>query len=490
MTRDPAEICKSYNALLDAVQAGAIKNEKAAIELSNLDAQVKALRQEKALAALDRPENGSEVELRRFIAEDGRPILRGAIDKNTEVWVDGLLDSKPVCAWQKEFQDLCEIRAVASLRGSSSQNAPTPKADELIRRHIARAPGPMKKSLEGVVQRLFSGGSGAGAEWQQTVVLPRVEETMKIMAEAAGYFETVEMASKTLDWPFMTTGLRPVLKGAPTTDNPAYYTGSTPDTTKRSFTAVGMAVLTQILDDAEEDSIIAAMPYLREQLAQAVLDGEEDAIFNGDTAATHQDTIASWNIRSRWGSSGLGTSLDHRRGWIGLRARAVDIGANAQLDGSSYTAFSGASGLLAAAELKLHHGSMNKPLVYFTSPEHYIKLIKSDSNLLTLEKYGINASIITGEVGKVGLTRIHRTQYLSADLNTSGIYDNTTMTKTNAVLCDPSRFKVFRRRGLSLETQKEIRNGVTYMVLTCRETFGTVDASSTVNEVQVYNLAK
>ena len=40
----------------------------------------------------------------------------------------------------------------------------------------------------------------------------------------------------------------------------------------------------------------------------------EDVIFNGDTAATHQDTIASWNARGRWGTVGLGTSLDHRRG--------------------------------------------------------------------------------------------------------------------------------------------------------------------------------
>ena len=489
--KDPANVSKSFNQLLDAIKESRISEQKAVQELKALDADFKQLRQERALAALERPELGSEVQLRQFVAEDGRPILRGVEGKTPEdSYLPGLLDSKPVCEWQRELQDLVEIRTVASMRGNALYNAPTPKIDKMIRRHIGLAPAPIKKAMEGVVERLFSGASGAGADWQQTLVLPRVEETMKILAQVAAYFEEVPMGSKTLDWPFMTTGLRPYLKGSPTTDNPAFYNSSTPATTKRSFTATGFAVLAQILDDADEDSIIAAMPFLREQLAQGILDGEEDAIINGDSTATHQDDIANWDIRGRWGSTGLGTSGDHRRAWIGLRARALDIGATASLDGSSYSAFSGASGLQAAAEIKLHHGSMNKPLVYFCSPEHYIKLIKSDSNLLTLEKYGANASIITGEVGKMGLTRIHRTQYLSADLNTSGLYDNSTKTKTGAVLVDTSRFKIFRRRGLALETQKEIRNGVTYMVLTNRETFGTVDAATTVNQVYVYNLAK
>lgn len=493
--KDPVNIVKSFNELLDLVKAERISNEKATRELAALDAEVKTLRQEKAMASLDRGEVGSEIEMRQFLKPDGSVLLRGVEGRDEEdpVWTPGLLDSKPVCEWQKEFQNLLEVRTVAALRPNGGVGyAPTPRIDRLIQRHIRLAPAPIRKALEdkGLVQRLFSGASGSGSEWQQTLVLPRVEETLKVLAQAAGYFEEVPMGSKTLDWPFMTTGLRPYLKGSPTVDNPAYYTASTPVTTKRSFTATGLAVLSQILDDAEEDSIIAAMPFLRTQLAEAILDGEEDAIFNGDTAASHGDTgLSAWNIRSRWGASGLATSTDHRRAWIGLRHRAIGIGATAKLDGSSYTAFSGAAGLQAAAELKLHHGSMNKPLVYFTSPEHYIKLIKSDSNLLTLEKYGAQASIMTGEVGKMGMTRIQRTQYLDKELNASGIYDDSTKTKTGAVLCDPSRFKIFRRRGLALETQKEIRNGVTYLVLTIRETFGTVDASTTVNEVYVYNLA-
>lgn len=489
----PEAVAKSYNELVKAVKEGRIAEQKAVQELARLDAEVKRLAQERALSSMERPEIGSEAEMRQYISDDGRIVLRGHGHTRDALHVPGLLDDKPVCEWQRRMQELVEMRTLAAMRpGNGTGAAPTPRIDKLIERHIKVAPAPIRKALDDmqIVQRLFNGAAGAGSEWEQTLVLPRVEETMKVLAGMANFFEVVPMGSKTLELPFMTTGLRPYLKGAPSVDNPAYYTGSTVATTNRSFTAVGMSVLTQLLDDATEDSIIDTISFLREQCAQAIVDGEEDAIVNGDTTASHQDDIANWDIRSRWGSSGLGTTADHRRAWLGLRARAVDIGATAKLDGSSYTAFSGASGILSAMELKLHPGSMNGPTVYFSSPEHFIKVIKSDTNLLTLEKYGPQATIFTGEVGKVGMTRVHRSQYLSADMNTSGIYDNSTKTKTGSLLVDPRRYKIFRRRGLALETAKEIRNGVTYLVLTIREVFGTVDASGTVNVVYGYNLDK
>lgn len=495
-------LARSFAQLYDAIKGGKIGDSDAATQLARLDGEVRALREAASVGAIDRAIGNDEAEMRAFVAESGKIVLRGDLGAGKDGkdspagYSGGLLDSAPTCEWHARFLDLVEARTIATMgrpgdHGNKAAPAQTPVIDGLIRRHIATAPSFIRKGFEGTVERLFSGASGAGSEWQATLVLPRVEETLKVIAELGAYFQTVDMPTKTISWPFMSTGLRPYLKGAATMDNPAYYTGSTPDTTARSFTSTGMAVLTQILDDADEDSILAALPFLRLQLAEAIRDGEEDAILNGDTAATHQDTIASWNIRGRWGASGLGGSMDHRRAWIGLRARAEDIGATAKLDGTSYTALTGASGLLAAAEIKLHAGSMNSQgLVYACSPEHYVKIIKGDTSVLTLDKYGAGASIMNGEVGKVMNTRIHRTQYLSADLNTSGIFDNATTTKTAAVLVDARRFARFRRRGLMLEADKDIRNGVTYLVSTMRGTFGTVDASTTVNEVYVYNLAK
>lgn len=498
--KTPDALVKGYNDLVLAIKSGKISDPEAVQRMNAMDAEIKALKQEKALEQLGRPAIGSESLMRQFVVSDKRAPLRlrgGDVQvENTSIYVPGLLDSKPVCEWQRELQDLCELRTIAMIARGQDQNlGGSPKLDAMIRRHFDLAPAEIRKAAgvgdtNGMVQRLFSGAAGTGAEVAQTLVLPRIEEQLKVIAESAAYFEEVEMGSKTVNLPFMTTGLRPYLKGAPTGDNPAYYTSSTPDLTQRSFTASGMAVMVQLLDDADEDSIIAMAPFLRTQIAEALRDGEEDTIFNGDTAATHQDTIASWNARGRWGTVGLGTSLDHRRAHIGLRARCVDIGATAQLDGSSYTAVSGTAGLFSAAELKLQVGSMNGPLVYFVSPEHFIKVIKADSNLLTLEKYGPQATIYTGEVGKVGMIRIQRSQWLTADLNASGIFDNATTTKTNAVLCDARRFKRFRRRGLQFDVAREVRNGVTYMVATNRGTFGTVDSSTAVNAVHVYNLAK
>ena len=103
-----------------------------------------------------------------------------------------------------------------------------------------------------------------------------------------------------------------------------------------------------IHDAAGEESAFAIIPAMTRQVAQDLEDAYEDCMINGDTAGTHQDTIASWNIRERWGSSGLGTSADHRRTFLGLRA-ALDKGTgdNSAFSFANFLAVSASMGELA-----------------------------------------------------------------------------------------------------------------------------------------------
>ena len=60
-------------------------------------------------------------------------------------------------------------------------------------------------------------------------------------------------------------------------------------------------------------------------------------MINGDTNATHQDDISNWSIREGWGSSGLGSSADHRRLFLGMRAAAKDKGSDVDIGGTVMT---------------------------------------------------------------------------------------------------------------------------------------------------------
>lgn len=503
--RTPADMERAIAGLADAIKAGHVRNEDQVRAVDDLSREVRAAKEAHAVELVATPQGGKERDFQRFVRADGTLRMR-SVDADAagddDPYGEGLFDSKAVDEWHYKLQDLLTARAIAGCRKDPSSphsavHTPTPKLDKSILAHIRRGPDCVRKAAEaGHVERLFSGASGGGSEWQQTVVLARIDEILKIKAEVANRFEVVEMPTKSITWPYASALPRPYLKGTPTVDNPAFYSASGATPTNTTFTTNGLAVMTQLLDDAMEDAVVATLPWFTMQLGEALRDGEEDAFFNGDTSATHQDTgvgsgAANWNARGRWGTTV--SPIDHRKAWIGFRKYALGIGSTAKLDGSSYTAFTGSAGLQLAVEQKLHFGSQNSQnLVYFCSPEHYNKIVKQDTNLISQLSLGALASLLPankGQVNAVANYQIHRTQWITGDMNASGLYDATTTTKTGALYVDTSRWKIFRRRGALVETAKEIRNGVTSVVATIRETFGTFDTTSPVTVVYAYNLA-
>jgi hypothetical protein len=156
-----------------------------------------------------------------------------------------------------------------------------------------------------------------------------------------------------------------------------------------------MAIRLQWDMESAEDSIIDAAPEMRRAMIEALMNGEADAVINGDTTATHQDTIASWDGDGLWATGALGGADDHRRIWIGLRKRALAIGADAKTDMSAvFTAdgFLDLKGKLASA-----HSRVGGGMVYLVSPRAHDLMLKFDE-LLTLDKVGPRATILSGQV--------------------------------------------------------------------------------------------
>jgi hypothetical protein len=79
---------------------------------------------------------------------------------------------------------------------------------------------------------------------------------------------------------------------------------------------------------------------------------------------------------------------------------------------------------------------------------------------------------------------------MTADLNDSGLYDNSTTNKTSLLIANVSRFLVGQYRAASVELDREISNGVTNVVATRRVAFGTVDSTTKKNVALSYDLDK
>ena len=417
----------------------------------------------------------------------------------------GLLTSKTVDDWHHDVKRWAEIRTMCKAlpdraRASIPGQIPHRKADAMLTRLLTeRAPAVVRAAVEPLlaecrpgrdrdsqfVGKIFNDSTNVGAEFIPDVTMPILWETLVAERRVEALFDVIPMSDKNQIYPFKTTGLRPYIKSSQTSDTYGSYTASTPATDSRTLTATGLAVRAIVDDDASEDSIIASEGLFRQMLADALVDATEDAIINGDSNATHQDTgIAAWNIRSRWGSTGLGTSADHRFAWLGLRGDAIDNSNTSDKSGAQTFA-----GIQSLRSLLASPMGMGGDCIVLTSPEFMIAKISQFSEVVTLEKYGPQATIFSGEVGKLGGMPVVLSEFMDCQLNASGIYDDSTKTKTGCLVFNRKRWVMGVRRGVMIESQKDIVSGVWNYVATVRKVFKKVDATATKSVAYGYNLS-
>lgn len=415
---------------------------------------------------------------RRNFYGNGEGVVRllGEHDKATGEWVPGLLDDDaPSSEWQAKaqrlFGDISLYRAATGAKHA-------PKMTKRLLAHLRRGPAPIAK--------VFADNSGEGGEFIGDVFVPDLAMEMRLPVTAAGLFRrTMTGSGGTTTNPFLTTGVQPFIYGVPASGDldPAEIEKSVPVTASRTHSPTTMAVSVPVNRDAEEDSFIEWGAFGRALVLEALRDGEEDCLINGDTAATHQDTgLASWaGPNSRWGVTG--STNDHRKAWIGLRARAFDVSATADKNAAqAYTDY-----MLWRSQLASAHKQLDG-LVYILNLDNVIAKLLTDSNLLTVDKYGPQASILTGEVGRIGGVPVVISEYMTGDLATSGLYTGSGTT-TGGLLVNRSRFEWVERRGARVEVEQRPTKHTNYFVASIRETFRTVDGASTKNLFYGYNLS-
>jgi hypothetical protein len=443
------------------------------------DAREAAITAAQGAATRDLGSEGERELARRYVAADGRVQVKGAYLDDRRPAKPGLIDDIPTCDVQRDLQRAAFAKKVVALASTRGGPVPTPEIDAEIRHLVGLLP----EAIRAPIQKTFTDASTYGAEWIPDVVPGYLEMGLRDARVLANEFTRVQMPAKEWRPPFLTTGLTPYLKGsAGSSDDPAKYRASSLATTNLTVTATGFAVRALIDEDAAEDSVIPAMPLLEQEEMAALIDGEEDALCNADTAATHQDSIATpWNPRSRWAGS-MGGSDDHRRAWIGLRARAFDV-SNTTDQGSAQTY----AGLLALrSTLAAPHGRSGR-LILLTSIEVYCQKLLGLAEVITVDKYGPNATVLSGEVASIGGMKIIVSDFMTSDLAATGLYTGSGA-KSSWVIANLDRFWIGERRGIRVESQKDVNSGVTAIVTTRREAFATRDSASHKNVALGYNL--
>jgi hypothetical protein len=437
-----------------------------------------------------------------------RSTVPGPLGRPVEV--AGLLDSEDTHGeWHHELKNaVIAGKIAASIKGGRSVN-PTrinfgdinrhaPKSADKIALLMARAPSEVRAlAAHDVIQRVFSATSDAAGgyaipdEMLSPVIAmdAKYDPSMPLSMDSIG---TEVMTGARFDQVFMSGNTRPYIYGTAGSDAPSKFTASSATWAKNSTQPINLAIRYVADINAVEDSILPSFAALQATIARDLALAREDAFHNSDTASTHQDTgLATFNPNSMWGTtSGAGSSLDHRRSIRGLRARALDASATSDAAGAITRAM--LTGTLPSVLDAAHQTSPD--LCLYMANQTYLKQISKLSEVSTVEKFGAQATIKGFRLAAIDGIMVETSPFIDEQFNASGIFDDTTKTKTVIEIANRGRFRWALRRGVSISMVVDQETGTIALVATVRFNLRDVDNGETgtgiKNTALLYNITK
>jgi hypothetical protein len=236
--------------------------------------------------------------------------------------------------------------------------------------------------------------------------------------------------------------------------------------------------------EADEASIVAMLPYFRGKLVRGMGDAEEDTTLNGDTNCGLSTAIDS-------DMTGLASLTHPRKAWDGYRKLA---------NSAVKKALQGAGTTIDIADLRNlrvefgKYGVKPSELTLVTGPVGLNKLLslKDGSNptpVLTLEKYGPKATILTGEIGSVDGTPLIVSEHVRENVSVAGVYDGVTTDRTLIHMVNRAAFVYGDFRRMSLNSRYVADTDQNVVVILQRLTFASwFPSDNTVGHI--YNIQK
>lgn len=331
------------------------------------------------------------------------------------------------------------------------------------------------KSDDELRKALDTGTSGAGAEWIPTGFSNQLVEKIRLARVVEAIFPAVNMPTNPYKFPVESAGATGYYVPENTADEGIKIKASTPTTANFEFSAKKFAGRVVYSSEIDEDSIVNMLNFTRDSLAIAIAEAKESAYINGDDSTTHQD-------------SNVTDSYDARKAFKGLRYYALNNAGTSTKDAGNANI---TTTLLRGTRLLLgKFGVSPSNLFYICSPNGYIQFLNL-SELLTLDKYGPNATILNGEVGRVDGSTILVSEFMWDNLNASGKYDGSTTDRTSVILLDRRGFWIGNRTGITLATEFDIERDQMKLVAKTRLAFEDpydATSASAIQAALLYNV--
>jgi HK97 family phage major capsid protein len=337
---------------------------------------------------------------------------------------------------------------------------------------LARSLPQFSERYNHVLRALDVDTSGEGADWVPTGIGSTLHERVRAEGKIAPLFQSIQLPTNPWKMPIEGTDSVAYRMGEPTTDTESKPAASTPGTVAATFDAEIFAARSLWSRTTDADSVVAMLPYVQRKLVGAFVTAEERAILDGDSDGTHQDTDVH----------ALGAT-DARWAWDGLRKKAI-----AQTIVTATTATAANLGLLRAGMGKW--GLNPTDLVFIVGVSNMHDIL-ADSNVLTVDKFGPNATILNGQIAAIHGVPIVVSEHVRENLNATGVHDAITTTKTYMLCVNRNEWVMGQRMALDIEADDSIYRETFQRVLVGfrRQDFQHVGSAATNEDTAIaYNV--
>lgn len=332
-----------------------------------------------------------------------------------------------------------------------------------------------------------------GLEWVPTMYSSNLLRDVYLSLQVASTFRRINMPSATYKLPYLTKRTRAYKMGQATSASPFTNLAKVHglDTADLTMTAIKLGFAQFVSGELREDSIIDVVAEMYAETVWGLASAIDDACLNGslllndlDNAGT--DTNRLWNNTADAGDDiRLNTGADDaRNAWNGIR-KLTNSGA--RLDGGNVAP--NLANFRAIRKLMGKYGATASNLIAFINPASQIDFLNLPE-VLTLEKYGPNATVLVGEIGRLDSIPLVQSEYQRNDYNASGVFDNSTKNRTIISLVHKDGFLFGDRRMPTVQSGDNVLADQSYIVTTNRVAFMKRFQSADNIAAELYNVSK
>ena len=255
-----------------------------------------------------------------------------------------------------------------------------------------------KSELQAYAKAMDSAETGYGLQLMGAQYVADLWEAARPLSRVFPLIDTFEMTAPTAYLPVEADIPEMLFVAESTANNSSNYATSKTGSNRVQVDAKKFVIHQMWSGELEEDSIIPFLPFLRRQAATAIAHYSDSLILNGDTTAT-----ATGNINS---DDEAPASTKHFLAFDGLRhVGLVDNTGNSKDAGGvvSYGLLRDQLTRMADTSRLFHWGHpVNPEDVVYVTDHSTANAISQLDEVLTVDKYGPQATVLTGELARVG----------------------------------------------------------------------------------------